>query len=132
MQEITSSLAVNQKDIKILFRLSFANTMFTALKMGHIQRQLLLIRDYSPQYGLNEERSKRCALNCSVPSTHTKVRDDAPSRYGLAAMLKIQLVVQGCVINGEVENCVISKGVYISARGASKQLNNYARYKIGQ
>ena len=44
---------------------------------------------------------------------YTKVRDDAPSRYGLDCNVKSSLIAQGCVINGIVENSIISKGVYI-------------------
>lgn len=43
----------------------------------------------------------------------TKVRDDTPCKYGLTSSVKHSLVSQGCTIDGEVENCVISKGVYI-------------------
>lgn len=48
---------------------------------------------------------------------YTKVRDDAPCKYGLNSNVKNSLVSQGCFIEGEVENCVISKGVHI-AEGA--------------
>lgn len=44
---------------------------------------------------------------------YTKVRDDAPCRYGLTSKVKGSLVAQGCVINGEVENSILSKGVQI-------------------
>lgn len=44
---------------------------------------------------------------------YTKVRDDRPSRYGFDCKVKGSLIAQGCIINGEVENCIISKGVYI-------------------
>ena len=44
---------------------------------------------------------------------YTKVRDDAPSRYGLNCSVKGSLIAQGCVINGTVENSIISKGVQI-------------------
>ncbi len=47
----------------------------------------------------------------------TKVRDDAPCKYGLTSSVKNSLVSSGCFIEGEVENCVISKGVHI-AEGA--------------
>ena len=43
----------------------------------------------------------------------TKVRDDAPSKYGLTSSVKNSIIAQGCVIDGEVENCVLSKGVYV-------------------
>lgn len=48
---------------------------------------------------------------------YTKVRDDAPCRYGLESSVKNSLVSKGCLIEGTVENCVISKGVHI-AKGA--------------
>ncbi len=44
---------------------------------------------------------------------YTKVRDDMPSIYGLGSSVKNSLISQGCVINGEVSNSVISKGVRI-------------------
>ena len=44
---------------------------------------------------------------------YTKVRDDVPSRYGLKSNVKGSLIAQGCVINGTVENSIISKGVFI-------------------
>ncbi len=47
----------------------------------------------------------------------TKVRDDVPCKYGLTSHVTNSLVSQGCVIDGEVENCVLSKGVYV-AKGA--------------
>lgn len=52
------------------------------------------------------------------PPIYTKVRDDTPSRYGLDSSVKNSLVASGCVIDGTVENCVISKGVTI-AKGAT-------------
>ena len=52
---------------------------------------------------------------------YTKVRDDAPSKYGLSSRVKNSIIAQGCVIDGEVENCVISKGVYV---GEGAKLSN--------
>ena len=51
---------------------------------------------------------------------YTKVRDDAPSRYGLNCSVKDSLIAQGCVINGIVENSIISKGVYIGHEAVIK------------
>lgn len=48
---------------------------------------------------------------------YTKVRDDMPTKYGLNSSVKNSLVSPGCVIEGEVENSIIFKGVQI-ARGA--------------
>ena len=44
---------------------------------------------------------------------YTKIRDDSPSKYGLNSSVVGSLIAQGCVIEGEVENSIISKGVYI-------------------
>ena len=48
---------------------------------------------------------------------HTKIRDDNPTRYINGAKAKNVLVADGCVIEGEVENCVLFRGVKV-ARGA--------------
>lgn len=44
---------------------------------------------------------------------HTKIRDDNPTRYINGAKGKNILVADGCVIEGEVENCVLFRGVKI-------------------
>ena len=59
------------------------------------------------------DRDTRYALFNNRRPIYTKVRDDAPSRYGLNSNVKDSLIAQGCVINGVVENSIISKGVYI-------------------
>ena len=44
---------------------------------------------------------------------YTKVRDDMPARYGLGSQISNSLVADGCVIDGEVRNSVLSRGVHI-------------------
>ena len=44
---------------------------------------------------------------------YTKVRDDMPAKYGLDSKVKNSLIGSGCIIDGEVENCVLFKGVHI-------------------
>lgn len=44
---------------------------------------------------------------------YTKVRDDAPVKYGLDADVKNSLIADGCIIEGSVENCVLFRGVKI-------------------
>ena len=48
---------------------------------------------------------------------YTKVRDDNPTRYIAGAKVANAMIADGCVIEGEVENCVIFRGVKI-AKGA--------------
>lgn len=44
---------------------------------------------------------------------YTKVRDDMPTKYGLDSVVSNSLVADGCVIDGEIENCVLFRGVKI-------------------
>ena len=48
---------------------------------------------------------------------YTKVRDDNPTRYIAGAKVVNAMIADGCVIEGEVENCVLFRGVKI-AKGA--------------
>lgn len=45
---------------------------------------------------------------------YTKVRDDAPTRYAMDCKVKNVMVADGCIIEGEIENCVVFRGVKIS------------------
>ncbi len=48
------------------------------------------------------------------PSTiYTKIRDDNPTRYATGAHAKNAMVADGCVIEGEVENSVLFRGVKV-------------------
>ena len=44
---------------------------------------------------------------------YTKVRDDNPTRYIVGAHVNNAMIADGCVIEGEVENCVLFRGVKI-------------------
>lgn len=44
---------------------------------------------------------------------YTKIRDDNPTRYIKGAKAKNIMAADGCVIEGEVENCVLFRGVKI-------------------
>ncbi len=44
---------------------------------------------------------------------YTKVRDDMPAKYGLGSSVSNCVVADGCVIDGEIENCVVSRSVKI-------------------
>ena len=44
---------------------------------------------------------------------YTKVRDEAPVRYGLNSLVKNSLAADGCIIEGEVENSVLFRGVVV-------------------
>lgn len=44
---------------------------------------------------------------------YTKVRDNAPAKYDLDCVVKNSLIADGCIIEGEVENSVIFRGVKV-------------------
>ncbi|MDR3225419.1 MAG: glucose-1-phosphate adenylyltransferase subunit GlgD [Clostridiales Family XIII bacterium] len=44
---------------------------------------------------------------------YTKVKDEVPARYMPTASVKNSIVANGCIIEGEVENSVLFRGVYI-------------------
>ncbi len=59
------------------------------------------------------DKSLRDHLFMSDAPIYTKVRDDAPAKYGIDADVKNSLVADGCIIEGTVENCVLFRGVKI-------------------
>lgn len=44
---------------------------------------------------------------------YTKVHDNAPTRYAMDSHIKNSVVADGCIIEGEVENCVLFRGVKV-------------------
>jgi glucose-1-phosphate adenylyltransferase len=48
---------------------------------------------------------------------YTKVRDEVPAKYGDSAKVSNSLIADGCVIEGEVENSILFRGVSVG-RGA--------------
>ncbi len=46
-------------------------------------------------------------------SVYTKVSDNAPAKYDLDCTVKNSLVADGCIIEGEVENSVLFRGVKV-------------------
>ena len=58
------------------------------------------------------------AENCSQlfnpeRPVYTKIKDDIPATYGLVSSVKNCLIANGCIIEGEVENSIIFRGVRI-------------------
>lgn len=47
----------------------------------------------------------------------TKIKDSAPTKYGVDAVVKNSLIGSGCQIDGRVENCVLFRNVKV-AKGA--------------
>ena len=47
------------------------------------------------------------------PFIHTKVDDNPPSKYNPGSRVKNSLIAAGCIINGEVENSVLFRKVFV-------------------
>ena len=52
-------------------------------------------------------------LFCLDRPIYTKTRDEMPAIYGLGSHVKNSLIADGCIIDGEVENCILFRGVRI-------------------
>jgi glucose-1-phosphate adenylyltransferase len=57
--------------------------------------------------------SNRTAVFKPRRPIYTKIRDEAPAKYGLEACATNSLIADGCIIEGSVENCVLFRGVKI-------------------
>jgi len=63
------------------------------------------------------DRDVRAGLFPKERPIYTKVRDDAPVRYGLNADVSNSLIADGCIVEGEIKNSVLFRGVRV-AKGA--------------
>ncbi|MDR1754729.1 MAG: glucose-1-phosphate adenylyltransferase subunit GlgD [Eubacterium sp.] len=66
------------------------------------------------------DRVKLNALFTRDRPIYTKVRDEAPAKYGIDANTSNSLVADGCIIEGTVNSCVLFRGVKVG-RGAVVQ-----------
>lgn len=55
----------------------------------------------------------RMELFMSPRKIYTKVKDEAPAKYNEEAKVRNSIVADGCIIEGEVENCVLFRGVRV-------------------
>ncbi|MCL1903221.1 MAG: glucose-1-phosphate adenylyltransferase subunit GlgD [Oscillospiraceae bacterium] len=64
--------------------------------------------------------NKRMAIFNQNRPIYTKVRDEAPAKYGLQACVTNSLIADGCIIEGIVENCVLFRGVKVGKNSVVK------------
>ncbi len=113
MEGIRRALSLNKLDIKRVLQETVGSYKVYAFENKGYTAPISSINEY---FNFNMDLMKkevRDELFNPKRPIYTKVRDDAPSKYGLNSRVKNSIIAQGCVIDGEVENCVISKGVYI-------------------
>lgn len=74
---------------------------------------------YEVSMSMLERENRNQVFNPERP-IYTKERDDMPARYGLDAAVKNSLVADGCTVEGQVENCILFKGVTIGKNAVVK------------
>ncbi len=79
---------------------------------GYVSRMYSLDSYFDASMGLLEPGNLSALFPGDRP-VYTKVRDEAPVRYGVDSKVSNCLVADGCVIEGEVENCVLFRGVTV-------------------
>ena len=67
---------------------------------------------FKANMALMEPKVRTQLFEASRP-IYTKVRDDMPARYGLGSQVTNSIIADGCLIEGEVENCVLFRGVQV-------------------
>lgn len=61
---------------------------------------------FDANFSLLEPENYKALFNSSRP-VYTKVYDDMPTVYGLGSDVANSLIADGCIIEGEVENCIV-------------------------
>ncbi len=71
------------------------------------------MKDYYDDNMALLDENVRAQLFPEKRPVYTKIRDEVPAKYGLDASAKNSLVADGCIIEGEVENSILFRGVHV-------------------
>ncbi|WP_277713787.1 glucose-1-phosphate adenylyltransferase subunit GlgD [Bacillus atrophaeus] len=63
---------------------------------------------------------------------YTKVKDEPPTKYGKHSAVRNSLVANGCVLEGEVENCILFRGVHVGEGTKLKNCIIMQKTQIGE
>ena len=76
---------------------------------------------------------RRCAHSCSSPPGRfiPKCATICRAKYGLGSQISNSIVADGCIIDGEVENCVLFRGVKVKKGREAEKLCDYAGHRSG-
>ena len=83
---------------------------------GHVARIDSMKAYYASNMALLESPVRNALFPRERP-IYTKIRDEAPVRYGLNSRAVNSLIADGCIIDGQVENSLLFRGVKV-AKGA--------------
>ena len=107
---VTDFLAPHLKQVKI-FGYEFTGYRARIYDMQSYFYESMRMLDAKSLHGLFPE---------DLP-VYTKVRDEAPVRYSIGSQCIDSMVADGCIVQGEVENCMLFRGVRV---GKGAKLKN--------
>jgi len=86
---------------------------------GYVSRLYSLQSYYDANMALLDPQVRRLLFPREMP-IYTRVRDEAPVRYGLGSKVSNSLLADGCVVEGEVENSILFRGVTVGKNAKVK------------
>jgi glucose-1-phosphate adenylyltransferase len=96
----------------ILIKKNFKLNIYGYRFDGYVGRISSIKSYYGNNMRFLEEKVRMELFNPENP-IYTKVKDQVPTRYGETAVTNNCLVADGCTIEGDVENSIIFRGVFI-------------------
>ena len=118
IRAITDAMSRNYTSIaRDIFQRNLGKFRMFAYPVGGFVRNIDSMKHYFQANMALLNTDVRNELFVKGRPIYTKVRDEMPAKYGLGASVRNCLISNGCVIEGEVENCILFRGVRIG-RGA--------------
>ena len=84
---------------------------------GHFSQIDSMLEFYEANMNLLRPEIRQELFSSYAP-IYTKIRDESPAKYGINSMVKNSLIADGCIIEGEVENSILFRGVIVN-KGAT-------------
>ncbi len=69
---------------------------------------------------INDPEIRELLFGVKNRPVYTKVRNSAPSKYSEDAVIKNSLIADGCIVDGEVENSILFRGVKVGRNSKIK------------
>ncbi len=114
MRLVADCVSRNRYDFKRdLLQRNIADYRVFVYEFGGFAKTVCSGADYFEANMALMEPGVRAQLFDPSRPIYTKVRDDMPARYGLGACVSNSLVADGCIIDGEVRNSVLFRGVHV-------------------
>lgn len=84
---------------------------------GHLSQIDSMLEFYEANMNLLRPDIRQELFSTYAP-IYTKIRDESPAKYGINSSVKNSLIADGCIIEGEVENSILFRGVIVN-KGAT-------------